>query len=47
VQLGSDSLDRLTQDIVAMGTDGTVQAPAEVVEHLHAVARHLAATRSR
>jgi predicted DNA-binding transcriptional regulator YafY len=41
IQLGSDSLDRLTQDIVAAGTDATVHTSAEVAEHLHAVARHL------
>lgn len=47
VRLGSDSLDRLAQDITAIGTDGDVHAPAEVVQHLHAVARHLAAAREQ
>jgi predicted DNA-binding transcriptional regulator YafY len=46
VRLSSDSLDRLTQDVVALGTNATVHASAEVVSHLHVVAAHLAATRA-
>jgi predicted DNA-binding transcriptional regulator YafY len=45
VQLGSDSLDRLARDVVALGTGTTVRACVEVVEYLHVVAAHLAATR--
>jgi predicted DNA-binding transcriptional regulator YafY len=44
VRLGSDSLDRLAQDVVALGPDATVHAPGEVVDHLRAVGRRLLAT---
>ncbi|OZM79394.1 DNA-binding transcriptional regulator [Pseudonocardia sp. MH-G8] len=42
VHLGSDSLDRIAQDIVALGPEvESLDAPEEVREHLHALGRRL------
>lgn len=45
VLLGSDSLDRIAQDVVALGPElESLDAPAEVRGHLHAVGRRLLGT---
>jgi predicted DNA-binding transcriptional regulator YafY len=41
VRLGSDSLDRLTQDLLAIGAELSVEGPPEVREHLASVGRRL------
>ncbi len=42
VHLGSDSLDRIAQDVVALGPElESIDAAADVREHLHAVGRRL------
>jgi hypothetical protein len=44
VNFGSDSLDRIAQDLVALGPDIVrVDAPPEVLAHLHTVGRRLQA----
>jgi hypothetical protein len=42
VSLGSESLDRIAQDVVVLGPElESIDADAEVREHLHAVGRRL------
>ena len=43
VQLGAGSLELIVQDLIALDADATLDAPAEVLEHLDTVARRLLA----
>ncbi|WP_051580015.1 helix-turn-helix transcriptional regulator [Pseudonocardia acaciae] len=43
VTLGSDSLDRIVRDLLALDTDVTLEADAEVLDHLRTVAHRLQA----
>jgi hypothetical protein len=41
VRFGSDSLDRVALEIVALGADFTLEGPPELFGHLRAVAERL------
>ncbi|MFF5211616.1 hypothetical protein [Streptosporangium sp. NPDC000396] len=41
VRFGADSLDRIALELVALGTDFTLDGPPELLDHLRVVAERL------